>query len=91
MKFLLARLIYNDALITIFAFGGIYAADPDIFNFDFNEIILFGIILNIAAGLGAFLFGFLDDILGGKKTIQITNCGFVCACLLAAFAPEINL
>ena len=25
-KFLLARLVYNDALITIFAFGGIYAA-----------------------------------------------------------------
>ena len=25
-KFLFARLVYNDALVTIFAFGGIYAA-----------------------------------------------------------------
>ena len=70
VKFLIARLVYNDALITIFAFGGIYA--KEIFNFTFNEIFLFGIILNITAGLGAFLFGFLDDILGSKKTIQIT-------------------
>ena len=26
VKFLLARLIYNDGLVTVFAFGGIYAA-----------------------------------------------------------------
>ena len=84
VKFLIARLVYNDALITIFAFGGIYA--KELFNFTFNEIFLFGIILNITAGLGAFLFGFLDDILGSKKTIQITNYGFIVACILAVFA-----
>ena len=84
VKFLIARLVYNDALITIFAFGGIYA--KEVFNFTFNEIFLFGIILNITAGLGAFLFGFLDDILGSKKTIQTTNYGFIVACILAVFA-----
>ena len=88
LKFLIARLIYNDALITIFAFGGIYA--KKVFDFGFNDIFLFGIILNITAGLGAFLFGFIDDIIGGKKTIQITNIGFVFACLLAAFAPNLT-
>ena len=65
VKFLIARLVYNDALITIFAFGGIYA--KEVFKFSFNDIFLFGIILNITAGLGAFLFGFLDDIIGSKK------------------------
>ena len=88
LKFLLARLVYNDALITIFAFGGIYA--KQVFNFTFNEIFLFGIVLNITAGLGALAMGFLDDILGGKKTIQISNVGFIIACTLAVIAPEFN-
>ena len=88
IKFLGARLIYNDALITIFAFGGIYA--KRVFDFTFNDIFLFGIVLNITAGIGAFLLGFLDDILGGKKTIQISNLGFVLACLIAAIAPSID-
>ena len=88
LKFLLARLVYNDALITIFAFGGIYA--KQVFNFTFNEIFLFGIVLNVTAGLGALAMGFLDDILGGKKTIQISNVGFIIACTLAVIAPEFN-
>ena len=89
IRFLLARLVYNDALITIFAFGGIYA--KEVFDFSFNDIFLFGIILNITAGLGAFLFGFLDDFIGSKKTIQITNIGFIFACFIAFVAPKISL
>jgi len=88
LKFLLARLVYNDALITIFAFGGIYA--KQVFDFTFNEIFLFGIVLNVTAGLGALTMGFLDDILGGKKTIQISNVGFIIACTLAVIAPDFN-
>ncbi|MBC8310875.1 MAG: MFS transporter [Candidatus Marinimicrobia bacterium] len=80
-RFLLARLLYNDGLITIFAFGGIYASGT--FGFTFNEIFLFGIVLNVTAGLGAFGLGFLDDILGGKKTIQLSNLGLIAACILA--------
>ena len=86
VKFLIARLIYNDGLITVFAFGGIYAAGT--FGFSFNEIMIFGIVLNLTAGLGAFLLGFLDDILGGKKTIQISNIGLIIACLIAVFSPN---
>ena len=88
LKFLLARLVYNDALITIFAFGGIYA--KQVFDFTFNEIFLFGIVLNVTAGIGALAMGFLDDILGGKKTIQISNVGFIIACTLAVIAPDLN-
>ena len=88
IRFLFARLIYNDAVITIIAFGGIYA--KEVFHFTFNEIFLFGIILNIAAGLGAFLFGFIDDKIGGKNTIQLTNLGFILACMIALIAPISN-
>ena len=80
-RFLIARILYNDGLITIFSFGGIYAAGT--FGFTFNEIMIFGIVLNVKAGIGAFMFGFLDDKIGGKNTVQLSNVGLIVACILA--------
>ena len=88
-KFLIARLIYNDGLITVFAFGGIYASGT--FGFSFQDILIFGIVLNVAAGFGAFLMGFLDDMIGGKTTIQISNVGLIVACIIAVSAPDRDL
>lgn len=85
MRFLVARLVYNDGLVTIFAFGGIYAAGT--FGFTISEVIVFGIVLNVVAGLGAFLFGFVDDWLGGKKTIMVSLVFLALSTLLAAIAP----
>ncbi len=70
LRFLIARLFYNDALITIFAFGGIYAAGT--LNFTFNEILLLGVVLNISACIGSFLFGFLEDKIGVKRMLTWT-------------------
>jgi len=86
VRLLTARIFYNDGLITIFAFGGIYASGT--FGFTFDEILLFGVVMNITAGIGAFALGFLDDRIGGKKTIQISNIGFILATLMAVFAPD---
>ncbi len=83
--FLLARLIYNDGLITIFAFGGIYAAGT--FGMTIAEILVFGIALNVAAGSGAFLFGFVDDRIGGKKTVLVSCVALAGATALAVWAP----
>ena len=69
VRFLIARLIYNDGLITVFAMGGIYAAGT--FGFELQEILVFGIVINVAAGTGAFIFGRLDDKLGGKRTLVV--------------------
>jgi len=85
VRLLVARLIYNDGLITIFAFGGIYAAET--FGFSMEEVLIFGIALNVAAGLGAFVMGYLDDRIGGKRTIQITLVGLIVATLIAVLAP----
>ena len=69
-RFLLARMIYTDGLNTLFAFGGIYAAGT--FGMGFTEIMVFGIGLNVAAGLGAAVFGWIDDAIGSKRTILIS-------------------
>jgi UMF1 family MFS transporter len=86
VRFLLAHLLYNDGLVTVFAFGGIYAAGT--FDFTIEEILVFGIVLNVTAGLGAFAFGFLDDLLGGKRTIQLSLAGLSAATLIAIVAPN---
>jgi UMF1 family MFS transporter len=86
VRFLLARLLYNDGLVTIFAFGGIYAAGT--FGFTIRDILIFGIVLNLTAGLGAYLMGFLDDALGGKKTLVITLIGLILSSLVAVLAPN---
>ena len=85
-RFLFARLIYNDGLNTLFAFGGIYAAGT--FGMTLNEVLLFGIALNVTAGLGAFGFAFLDDRIGSKPTILIAICGLFVAGTVALLAEE---
>lgn len=69
-RFLLANMIYIDGLNTLFSLGGVYAAGQ--FGMDFQEVLLFGILLNISAGLGAASFAWLDDYLGAKPTILIS-------------------
>ena len=65
--FLLANMIYTDALVSLFAFGGIYAAGT--FGWNTIQIGTFGIILAIAGTFGAWLGGKLDDKLGPKRVI----------------------
>lgn len=74
-QFLLARMIYNDGLITLFAFGGIYAGGT--FGFTFEDLILFGIGINVTAGLGAFGLAWVDDWLGPKRTLYISLSALV--------------
>jgi UMF1 family MFS transporter len=73
--YLLAHLIYVDGLNTLFAFGGIYAAGT--FKMDLSHVILFGITMNISAGIGAVLLAWVDDYLGSKRTILISIAGLI--------------
>ncbi len=85
LRFLLARMAYNDGLITLFAFGGIYATK--VFSFSQFEIILFAIGLNISAGMGAIIGGFLDDNIGPIKTIKLALIGLFLCGLVAIIIP----
>jgi len=83
--FLLARLLFNDGLITVFAFGGIYAVGT--FGMTLGDVIKFGIGINVAAGAGAYLFGFVDDRIGGRRTVLISCAALAAATALAVWAP----
>jgi UMF1 family MFS transporter len=86
--FLLAHMIYADGLVTLFAFGGVYAAGA--FGLSLPEVILFGIVLNVAAGAGALVFAWLDDWLGSKRVIVMALVGLIGASLLAVAATTLT-
>ena len=75
LRFLIARILYNDGLNTLFAFGGIYAAGT--FGMSVAEVLVFGIAINLSAGLGAALFGWVDDRIGPWRTILIGLAGLL--------------
>jgi len=87
VRFLIARLFYNDALVTIFAFGGIYAGH---LGFSYVEVLILGVVLNVAACIGSFLFGYLEDKIGVFRMLNITLWVLFFAVLLAFIAPFIN-
>jgi UMF1 family MFS transporter len=68
--FLLANMVYTDGLISLFAFGGIYAAGT--FGWNTIQIGSFGILLAIAGTFGAWIGGKLDDRFGPKRVISGT-------------------
>jgi UMF1 family MFS transporter len=76
-RFLIAHMLYTDGLFTLFAFGGIYAAAE--FGMEPADILVFGIVLNIAAGAGAAGFAWLDDAIGSKRTILLALAGLILA------------
>ena len=89
VRLLVARLFYNDGLVTLIAFGGIYAAGT--LGFTISEVLVFGIVLNVMAGLGAFGFGFLDDRLGGKTVIMISLALLTAAALVAVLTTSATM
>jgi UMF1 family MFS transporter len=60
-------MIYTDGLVSLYAFGGIYAAGT--FGWSTIQLGTFGIILAIAGTFGGWFGGKLDDFLGPKRVI----------------------
>ncbi len=86
LRFLLAHLFYNNGLLTLFGLGGVYAAG--VFGMSLEEVIVFGIALNVAAGIGAFGFGFIDDAIGSRRAVLFALVGLIASAGLAVVAPD---
>lgn len=69
LRFMIARLFYTDGLNVLFAFGAVFAAG--VHHMGFEEILLFGIALNVSGGIGAFGGGWIEERLGAKRTVLV--------------------
>ncbi|MBP01872.1 MAG: MFS transporter [Rhodospirillaceae bacterium] len=88
LKFLVARMIYIDGVNTMFAFGGIYASGT--FNMNMKEIMFLGIGLNLSAGIGALIFGWLDDKKGSKLTLNISLLSLMLATVAVLISQSVT-
>ncbi len=67
-KFLAASMIYRDALVGVFALGGIVGAA--VFDWPITTVGIYGILLSITGAIGAYAGGKLDDHFGPKAIIS---------------------
>ena len=68
--YLIAFLIYTDGVNTVVIFSGIFAAQ--VLGFTPGDLIIYFLVTQISAGLGAYGFGILTDRIGGKRVIGVT-------------------
>ncbi|MFT7219400.1 MAG: UMF1 family MFS transporter [Candidatus Azotimanducaceae bacterium] len=71
--FLVARMIFNDGLVGILIFSGVYAAG--IFGWDTISLLIFGIVTSLSAAIGAVIGGLIDDKFGSRTAVLIAVGG----------------
>ncbi len=85
---LVARLVYNDGLVTVFSMASIYIGA--VYGLAWEQLIVLAIVVNLFAGLSAVAFGFVTDRIGGKRTIAFTLVVLLFATIYGAWAPTIG-
>jgi len=80
--YLIAYLIYTDAINTVIVASGIFA--NKVLDFSPSDLIIYFLITQITAGLGAVWFGRLADRIGTKRTISLTLAIWVVLACVAA-------
>ncbi len=68
-RFLLARMLYSDGINTIFAVGGIFAIS--VHGFSLKDVLLFGVMMNLSAAIGAIVGGLLENYLGALRIVRV--------------------
>ncbi len=87
-RLFIARLFYNDAVIALMGLASLYMVDT--LQMQPEEILMLGIWLNVAAGLGAFGFGFIDDRIGSRQAILLSLLLLIAGLGLAIALPTVG-
>lgn len=69
-RFFLAFMVYSAGIAVVVKFFGIYAQDE--IGISGQALVLIGATLQLSAMFGAVGFGFIEDVIGSKKTILVS-------------------
>lgn len=79
LKFLVARMLYQDGVNGLLALGGVFAAG--MFGWKTVEMGIYGILLLVVAILGCYFAGKIDTRIGSKKVVSISLVCLIVATL----------
>lgn len=82
-NYLLSYFLYIDGINTVIYFTASFASGT--FNFDIADLVMLFAIVQVTALAGSFLFGFVADRFGTKKTIMFNLIAWTCVTTLVFF------
>lgn len=72
---LISSAIYRDGLAGVFVFGGVIASVT--FGFSFTEVLIFGVMGNVIAGVSTIASGWVEQRWGSIAVIRVSLAGVV--------------
>ncbi len=84
--FLVSYFLFSDAISTVIYFAAIFGAV--VYSFSTGLILIFFAVTQLAAIPGAFIFGYIGDRIGTKKTLIITLLIWISALLIAFLGQD---
>ena len=85
--YLVARMLFNDGMVGVLIFGGVYAAGN--FGWETVTLLIFGLTTSVSAMIGAYLGGRLEDRLGSMRTLKVSIFGSATLLVvLTSITPE---
>ncbi len=85
LRLLIAHLVYNDAVLAIIGLAAVYMDKT--LGMGFADIMVTAIGLNVAAGLGSFVFGWVEDRVGARTAIVGSLVLLLAGAILAVAIP----
>jgi UMF1 family MFS transporter len=84
MRLLVCTVFYQGGVAVAITLAAIYA--EQVIGFVASETMVLIFVLNLAAALGAFSFGYVQDRIGHKVSLAATLVAWIAVCVIAALA-----
>jgi UMF1 family MFS transporter len=88
-RFLTCILFYQAGIQAVIALAAIYATEA--MKFTFVDTIILILVVNITAAIGAFSFGYLQDVIGHMRAMRVVLVGWIIMIALAYLAQGVAL
>ncbi len=86
MWLMLCAVFYQGGVMVAISIAAIYA--EQVIGFKPQETMVLIFVLNLAAAVGAFSFGYFQDRIGHKLGLGITLVGWIATCIIAALTTS---
>jgi UMF1 family MFS transporter len=88
-RLLVCGAFYQAGVAVVIALAAIYA--HEVMKFSYNQTIVLVLVVNITAAIGAFAFGYVQDLLGHKQALALTLLLWIAMTAVASLATTSTL